>query len=123
MALPKFSREQFYSIGSVNGTPQLDFLSFRWIQFSEFIRFRRVRFYRVPQHQECNLPLISFQFYNDRSLWWIIAIANNILNPISEVVVGTELKIPTLEDVESFYQTILSRRRSAGESQFPRNVA
>lgn len=40
------------------------------------------------------LDLIANTFFEDPRLWWIIAQYNNILDPLTEVVVGTELFIP-----------------------------
>lgn len=38
-------------------------------------------------------PNISFKFYKNVTLWWIICAANNIDNPISQPNAGTLLKI------------------------------
>lgn len=39
--------------------------------------------------------LLANQFYNDSTLWWIISIANEILNQGSMYIpVGTQLRIP-----------------------------
>jgi LysM repeat protein len=39
-------------------------------------------------------PLISYKNFNTPNLWWLIAIANNIQNPIEKLIPGTNLKIP-----------------------------
>ena len=36
---------------------------------------------------------ISFKFYNTYKLWWLICKFNNIINPFTELTVGTFIKI------------------------------
>ena len=38
------------------------------------------------------LDLLSYRYYNDSSLWWYIANANNLTN--INVPIGTSLRIP-----------------------------
>ena len=38
-------------------------------------------------------PLISYNFYNDVRLWWIVCSANNIINPVEQPIPGTVLNI------------------------------
>lgn len=40
------------------------------------------------------LQSISFKYYGDSGLWYILADVNNIYNPISEIKEGLELLIP-----------------------------
>jgi hypothetical protein len=40
------------------------------------------------------LDTLAYQFYNDSSLWWIIASANNIHNAPIGLQEGTVLRIP-----------------------------
>ena len=40
------------------------------------------------------LDTLSYQFYGDQSLWWIIASANNIHDPSFSVPDGTILRLP-----------------------------
>lgn len=53
--------------------------------------------------------LISYNYYNDVKLWWIICIANNIQNPLNLPTVGMNIKILTADIV----QNILSQIRSS----------
>jgi|SRR3990172_2679434 len=54
---------------------------------------------RIAQNQAGQLDLLAHVEYGDSSLWWCIALANNIMNLAEEVVVGKELVIPTLESI------------------------
>ena len=50
-------------------------------------------------------PLISYKHYNTPNMWWIILLANNILDATKIPKVGFELKVP----VDAVVQTILSQ--------------
>lgn len=51
------------------------------------------------------LDNIAFAFYNDPSLWWVIAQYNNILDPVTEIVPGLILLIPTAIRVKTDFLT------------------
>ena len=55
--------------------------------------------YKVQAGEEGRLDLIAAKAYGDMSLWWIIASANNILNPFTEVYTGMPLRIVPVERV------------------------
>jgi len=50
--------------------------------------------YAVTQEGD-RLDTISYQFYGDSTLWWIIATANNIHDSHIAIDDGTVLRIPT----------------------------
>ena len=73
-------------------------------------RFDGKRVYKTTEYptiieQESDIILISgeadyldtlaFKFYNDPTLWWIIALANNIGKGRMSVEPGLQLRIPT----------------------------
>lgn len=47
------------------------------------------------------LDLVSLRVYKTGSLWWVIAFANKIIDPFSEVTSGLVLRYPTFENVVS----------------------
>lgn len=49
----------------------------------------------VKIQDQSRIDLLAYDYYDDVSLWWVIARVNNIKNPLIELVPGTELKIPT----------------------------
>lgn len=61
-------------------------------------------YYPVIQHQDDDVIVISnegdyldnlaFQFYNDPTLWWIIALANNLGKGRMSVPPGLQLRVP-----------------------------
>ena len=48
------------------------------------------------------LDILANQFYNDASLWWVIAAANGIGKGTIRVPIGMILRIPNVTDVMSF---------------------
>ena len=53
-------------------------------------------YYTVPKKLENRLDTISYNFYGNVDLWWVIALASNIKYPL-EVPKGTVLRIPPLQ--------------------------
>lgn len=51
------------------------------------------------------LPSLSYRVYNTTSLWWVIALANNITNPLESLNPEDRLKIINT----NYIQTILSK--------------
>ena len=56
------------------------------------------RLHKVDISEENRLDLIADKYYNDATLWWIIAYANDIKDPLF-VERGTVLRIPSRESV------------------------
>lgn len=55
----------------------------------------------VTQEELGRIDLIAFQWLNDSTLWWAIAIVNNLANPFEDLATGMILKIPKLESITS----------------------
>lgn len=51
--------------------------------------------YPVPQAGEARLDLIANKFYGTPELWWVVALVNNILDPLVGAPVGRTIRIPT----------------------------
>jgi hypothetical protein len=69
--------------------------------------------YAVENIYEGRLDLIASVFYNEPRYWWIVAQLNNIIDPISEVVPGRVLRMPTKERL----QLLLSTKKGGKDSQ------
>lgn len=59
------------------------------------------QFYIVTPSTQNRLDLIAYQFYSLPQLWWAIAYANSITNPLI-VPVGTQLRIPAIDTLYSY---------------------
>jgi len=57
--------------------------------------------YTVPAGGVFRLDLISTQFYGVPDLWWVIATANNLLDPILAVPANTQIRIPARDRLAS----------------------
>ena len=55
--------------------------------------------YTVTGATQNRLDVISQKFYGTPQLWWLIAFANNIIDPFTEVTAGIRLVIPPREEV------------------------
>lgn len=54
------------------------------------------KYHTITKKQKGRLDLIAEIYYGDLTLWWIIAVANNIKNPLEDMVVGSTIRIPNL---------------------------
>lgn len=50
--------------------------------------------YTVPQAGEGRLDLVSQQHYGTPELWWVIALVNNLIDPLVGFTVGQSIRIP-----------------------------
>ena len=115
----KHDRAQYYSKAKPHDTEELDLLSFDWLKFKDFISDKEVAVRIVRQDEVSNLPLISYRIYGSTHMWWIIAMASDVIDPFSEVTVGKELIVPALTDVESYIQLLRVRSRSGRTVDLP----
>lgn len=52
-------------------------------------------YFVVTKREEGRFDIISNDYYNTPRFWWVIAIANNIIDPF-ELEIGTRLRIPQI---------------------------
>ena len=52
-------------------------------------------FFTVTESEKDRLDLVSYSYYGTANYWWVIAIANEIIDPF-DVPVGTSLRIPPI---------------------------
>lgn len=57
------------------------------------------QFHVVTQADADRIDLIAYKYYDDVQLWWIIAEANRISNPLN-LEIGSTLRIPAIETVQ-----------------------
>lgn len=53
-------------------------------------------FHTVQPHEEYRLDLIAHQYYKNALLWWVIASANNMTNPLIGPKSGDIIRIPSI---------------------------
>lgn len=64
-------------------------------------------FHKVKLNEVGRLDLIAYNYYKNPLLWWVIAQANNIYDPIAGLEVGTLLRIPAIETLYGFNGVLL----------------
>jgi hypothetical protein len=50
--------------------------------------------YTVSEKDVARLDALAWRFYQDVTLWWVIAWVNNIDNPLTDMTAGMVLQIP-----------------------------
>lgn len=53
--------------------------------------------HRVMVNETGRLDLIAYKYYNNALFWWVLAEANNIYDPLREILPGTLIRIPSIE--------------------------
>lgn len=53
------------------------------------------QYYTVTMTEQDRLDIIAVKFYGTAKYWWVIALANDIIDPFT-LDIGTTLRIPTL---------------------------
>ena len=49
---------------------------------------------------------LAFQYYNDQTLWWVIAKANNLINGTLVIPPGLKIRIPNPERINEIDEII-----------------
>lgn len=56
-------------------------------------------YHRVQSHETTRLDSIANKYYSNPLLWWVIAQANNIYDPLTPLSPGTLLRVPSIESL------------------------
>lgn len=59
------------------------------------------KFHEVQSGEKNRIDLIAHRYYDNSQLWWVIAIANNIKNPLY-IDTGDILRIPSLDTLYGY---------------------
>ena len=49
----------------------------------------------VTKAEQFNADLIAYNFYGDETLYWVILMANSIMDPFTDLSAGTNIRIPS----------------------------
>lgn len=58
-------------------------------------------YHTVTIQEECRLDIIADKFYNNPLMWWVLAQANNIYDPLSKPLSGDIIRIPNISTLYS----------------------
>ena len=93
------TRKYFYQETTVDGNKELDYLQAPLEQMN----FTTQEFYTVDAATQDRIDLISFKYYGNYNLGWLIAEHNDILDPITQIKIGKVLRIPALDEYYQYY--------------------
>lgn len=96
------NRTLFYEQVSVNGIPELDYLT---NTLSNFQMNYPVSYYTVTSGDLGRPDLISNAVYGDVGYWWLILMVNEVIDPFNGLTVGQNLIIPSLLDIYAFQRS------------------
>lgn len=54
------------------------------------------RYHRIEDRDINRIDLISYRYYGSVYLWWVIALANDIMDPLLGLSVGSIIRIPDI---------------------------
>jgi hypothetical protein len=99
------------------GIQVLDWLSAKYQTLrDEVLQFD---YFTITDSEVGQPDLIAYIHYQDETLWWIICLYNQIIDPQTELVTGKRLKIPNLQSTELFLARKLSpSSASENKNQF-----
>lgn len=93
-------RTDLFQTATVNGNLEYDWLSSPLMNYT----FLRTSSFTVPGYMANRLDLISNAVYGSPAYWWLIGIANSIMDPFDDLPAGTVIIIPDLDEYFAFYQ-------------------
>ena len=79
--------------------PRMDFHSARYANLGR--RSFKYELFEVPEECVGRIDLVSVRFYGSADYWWVITFFNGVIDPIGEIVVGRQLRIPNLAEVQT----------------------
>lgn len=99
-------RSRLYEVVEVDSNFELDYLQ----TSLENLDLETIRTYRIPQAMEYRPDLISYKFYGNFNLGWLIALHNDMLDPVFGFESGKEIDIPSMDQYFRFYSRSARRR-------------
>lgn len=55
------------------------------------------RYHEVQSHEVARLDILAAKYYNNPLLWWVLAQANDIYDPMTPIAAGSIIRIPYIE--------------------------
>ena len=78
----------------LDGETVIDAASFSYAEFADFLEGFEVPHRLVREDEAGNADLISYRVYGEEKYWWILCVANGIIDPYTEIKVGMEISVP-----------------------------
>lgn len=83
----------------------LDYLNTRYTDIK--FALKAVKKITISDAFESNLPGIAYNLWGDPDYgyWWVLGLYNGIVDPLSDLPTGTDLLIPSIDDVKKYLQS------------------
>ncbi len=94
-----------YPVYKVDENYELDYLETPFVNMN----LPTVKSIRITGPLEFRPDLVSFKAFGNYHMGWLIAIHNNLLDPVDDLYIGREIKIP---DLDAYYRYYNSNSRS-----------
>jgi hypothetical protein len=105
MIINKYKRTSFYNQHIIKNNLENDLVDNYWDLFK--IK-RPLRYFSITRQFLQRPDLLSYAVYQDMNYWWIIAKYNLIDDWWNDVTIGNTISIPSLEDIDDWYTTVLA---------------
>lgn len=99
------NRTKFYTISPVTDGQtglNIDEFDFLYNSLSNFVMNYEPMYYQVNETDMGRVDMISYKNYQTVNYWWLIAYANEIHDPFTDIYVGKLLVIPNILDIYDF---------------------
>jgi hypothetical protein len=107
-----FSMDNFFNTAiDPNGNTILDPYTFLWTDFPYFLRNSDGLAIRIDASLAGVPDRVSWNTYGTHDYWWIIAIANQMVTPDTEIVSGMNLFVPNASDIGVFNSQVTARQQ------------
>jgi hypothetical protein len=108
--LPRLKDENYENIFNVY-TDDNDFYYYNLLQTIHFPQDLPDSFFETYDVKfNDTWPLISYKKYNSIKLWWLIALANGVVNPINFLTPGKTIKVPKPQVATEILTQIVTNR-------------
>lgn len=103
--MSKYNRTNFYKQEIISNRLENDMVKNYW----DLFKIKRPLRYLSLSRQFIQRPdLLSYSVYGDVSYWWILSKFNQIDDWWNDVVVGTNISIPDVRDIDDFFINVLT---------------
>ena len=96
------TERSYYPFVTVNSVQEMDFLQGGVTKLNQFYS-RDGSYINYERKYLGRLDLLAYEIYESPMLWWVIALANDIVDPFDDALVGSLIYIPPIMDIYEFY--------------------
>ena len=92
----------YYPFVTVEGVQEMDFLQGGITKLNQYYS-REGAYVNYERKYLGRLDLLANEVYESPKLWWVIALANDIVDSFDDSLVGSLIFIPSIMDIYEFY--------------------